>query len=126
MVNRLYKQDQDKDLSKSNSVFLTQHSEIADIDDHDSKPTYTTVLNSVPKGSTETAIKDWATTTAYKTEWRWRFLELPNNRRTVEISFVSSDKSPRQYFNKNGLWVVRDVPEVYDQFVTKVKYYYST
>lgn len=111
--------NRDEDELKSSSIFLTLNSEsVEDV------PTYTTVLNSVPKGGTELQLLDWISK-GYKREWRWRFLKLPDNRRTVEISYINSNNSNRMYFNKNSQWVERDVSEVYDQFVNQILYYYS-
>ena len=115
--------DTDQDKLKSNSVFLTHNSEVATTELNETNQiTYTTVMESIPKDRRETTVPNWQD--KYKTEWRWRFMTLPD-RRTVEISYTTVGE-PRKYFNKNGQWVEREVPQVYDKYVDKVLYYYSS
>jgi hypothetical protein len=101
----------------NNSVFMTTNSE-----DISGKITYTSILETVPENRRETSLDNWKS--KGKTEWRWRFLEF-ENRSTVEISFMKSISDQRNYFTKQGSWIIRDVPKEYDDYVVKQFFYYS-
>lgn len=93
------------------------------------KITATNVLETIPVNClTEQSKQDWRK--LGQTEWRWRFLTIGDTKKksTVEISYLKYDAKPdeRVYFNNEGKWVVRNVDPIYDQFVTKTLYYYST
>lgn len=105
----------------TNSIFVPQ-SRLAS-DDISGKITYTNVIETIPEDSTESPIENWREQN--KTEWRWRFLDLPDGRQIVEISFMNPKSKNRRYFNKHGEWVKRFVDPVYDRFVKKEYYYYS-
>ena len=87
------------------------------------KVTYTNMIETIPEDSTEQPLVNWKR--YHKIEWRWRFLNLPNERQVVEISFVDAKDNVRIYFTKRGDWSKKNVPDSYDKFVEKVYYYYS-
>lgn len=60
-----------------------------------------------------------------KTEWRWRFLKL-HNKEIVEISYKKSLDTKRTFMNKFGDWVQRDVDKMYDTYVIKELYDYTS
>ena len=97
-----------------NSIFITQ-------DDSTNNITYTNIIDNLPKGYTIVKDTNWKTNKQIK--WRWRFLKF-DDKTIVEISYKYYDDSRRVYFNKSGNWVYRQVPKVYDQYVTKKIYYY--
>lgn len=103
-----------------NSIFVTQ--EEASSNDIAGRITYTNIVDTIPENSSESPLPGWKQNK--KMEWRWRFLDLPDGRHTVEISFMKSDSDSRIYFNKTGQWVKRFVHPAYDKFVTKEFYYY--
>ena len=103
----------------NNSIFIT-NSESSD--DMSGRITATSVLNTVPKEATIEKLKDWKK--IKQTKWRWRFLEF-GDRRTVEISYKKAKTNRRQYYNRFGKWVERNVPKEYDEFVSKIFYYYT-
>lgn len=87
------------------------------------KLTFTNVFETIPDGSVEKpSEEDWKS--QGKTEWRWRFLQI-GGKSTVEISCLKPDSNKRLYFNNKGEWVNREVDPVFDQFVTKERFYYS-
>ena len=110
-----------------NSIFITQ-SEINKMNGTYGKITYTNILDTIPENSVEFPLKEWKH--KHKTEWRWRFLKLPDDRLIVEISYVTTDIDNnfknRVYFNKKGNWVHREVDPIYDNYVVKQYYYYSS
>jgi len=101
---------------EENSIFITQ-------DDYtnDKNITFTNVMDNLPKGYTSVKNKEWRNEKTIK--WRWRFLKF-NNKTTVEISYKYPHENKRIYFNKNGNWVYRDVPKIYNQYVENIYYYY--
>lgn len=107
-----------------NSIFISQSSGSNDIS---GKITFTNIMNVIPKDSYEKPIDNWRKEN--KTEWRWRFLEIPNDkkniRKVIEISYMNSDSNKRIYFNRYGEWVERNVDPIFDRFVKKQHYYYS-
>lgn len=113
----------DINTNTSNSIFISQK-EINKINDISGKITYTNVLETIPDDSYEERLNDWRK--KYKMEWRWRFLEFPNGRLTAEISALAFDEDQRLYFNRHGQWVKRVVDPIYDSYVKKEYYYYST
>lgn len=124
----------------SNSIFISNTSS----NDISGKITLTNVLNVIPPDSLEKPIDNWKL--KYKTEWRWRILELISEnisdndrekqsdmkskknktRRVVEISYIKYDSNKRIYFNRYGEWVERNIDPIYDKFVTKQYFYYTT
>ena len=107
----------------SNKNIFISNSESANTDDISGKITYTNIMDIIPTGSTETRLNNWEK--EYNTEWRWRFMELPEDRLIVEMSYTTNDNKDRIYFNRYGKWVKRDIDPIYDNFVTKQYYYYS-
>lgn len=59
------------------------------------------------------------------TEWRWRFLTI-NNKNIIEISQKDPITNIRLYLNKYGEWKEKDISEIYDKYVTKILYSYSS
>ncbi len=108
--------------ASTNSIFISQ-SEMNHYNGVAEKISYTNVLETIPEGSFPHRVLNWRK--MKKIEWRWRFLELPNGKFTVEISRLSYDEDKRLYFNKYGRWVYRDVDPIYDQYVKKECYCYS-
>ncbi len=105
----------------TNSIFITQDELKKDIN---GKLTLTNVMEIIPKDSVKVPLDNWKN--KYTTEWRWRFLKFPDDRLTVEISHIESKvNSNRIYFNKYGEWVLRDITDEVDQFVTDTYYYYT-
>jgi len=100
-------------------IFITK-SEIED--DMSGRVTVTCVLNTIPEQAVTDRLTDWKQ--KMNTEWRWRFLEF-DDRKTVEISYETSDSDKRLYFNKFGEWVTREVPIEYDKYVIKTFFYYN-
>lgn len=82
--------------------------------------TATAIINTIPENYLSKPIQDFEK--YYKTEWRWRFLDI-NNRQVAEISFAKSGK--RFYFNNQGDWVERVLDPIFDQFVVGQYYYYT-
>ena len=105
-----------------NNIFVSQNT-LTDINDISGKITYTNIMDLIPNGNTEKKLNNWEH--QYTTEWRWRFLELPEDRITIEMSFIKNDNKDRIYFNRYGQWVNRYVDPIYDNYVTKQYYYYS-
>jgi hypothetical protein len=104
-----------------NSIFVSQNEVYGD---HiNGKITFTNVVETIPECSSESPLPGWKKTK--NIEWRWRFLDLPDGRHTVEISFLKTDGKSRIYFNKDGQWVSRFVHPIYDKYVTKEFYYYN-
>lgn len=104
----------------TNSIFITK-SELDSTSDISGKITYTSVMEIIPHDSTSNPLVNWEE--KGKIEWRWRFLKF-NNKTMVEISYKKPFED-RLYFNKNGQWVERDIPDIYDQCVVKSFYYYT-
>jgi hypothetical protein len=105
-----------------NSIFITQ-TEKTKVNDISGKVTYTGLLNTIPENNTETQLKDWKNQN--KTEWRWRFLKLPEDRHVVEISYMKPDLNKRMFFNRYGEWVEREMDPIFDTYVSKQCYYYT-
>lgn len=103
---------------ETNSIFITQDELKKDIN---GKITLTNIMEIIPKESIKTQLNNWES--KYNTEWRWRFLKFPNDRLTVEISFVKDGN--RIYFNKYGQWVERFISPELDKYVTDIYYYYT-
>jgi len=104
------------------SIFLSQN----DSNDISGKITYTDILESIPENKLEERLDGWEK--LYETEWRWRFLEIPNQgttRNVIEISYLRKKSNKRIYFNKYGEWVKRDVDPIFDQYIKKVYYVYT-
>ena len=108
------------------NVFVTQSEMDTDIS---GKLTYTCILDSIPENKLDKPITDWQKT--YKTEWRWRFLELyyefgdtTRKKTVVEISKQTGNK--RLYMNRYGDWVERTVDPVFDKFVIQEYYVYTS
>lgn len=106
----------------NNSIFISQ-AEVKKDNDISGKLSMTNILDSIPKGHTETRQKDWRK--KKQNEWRWRFLKLPDRDTMVEISRLKYNKDIRLYLNNKGKWVERDISSVYDIFVEKEYFYYS-
>ena len=100
-----------------NNIFMTTNTE-----DITGKITYTNILETMPKQTLSTPLKNWESSKL--TEWRWRFLKF-NGRHTVEISYMVYNSPNRYYFTKDGKWIISKVPEVYNNYVTKEFYYYA-
>ncbi|AYV82213.1 MAG: hypothetical protein Homavirus17_1, partial [Homavirus sp.] len=60
-----------------NSIFITQ-SEINKMNGTCKKITYTNILDTIPENSVNFPLGEWKQ--LHKTEWRWRFLKLPDDR----------------------------------------------
>jgi len=103
-----------------NNIFITQDEKIKDT--IAGKITYTDILNVIPENSYNVPNENLRKN--YKTEWRWRFLKLPDDRLTIEISYITKD-NVRIYFNNNGKWVERYIDPIYNNYVIKEYYYYS-
>lgn len=59
------------------------------------------------------------------TEWRWRFLKIPDkNNEVVEISYKTPNEN-RKYINNKGDWVERNIGTEFDIFVTDEYYFYT-
>jgi hypothetical protein len=111
-------------MNDTTNVFITKHELVDNLETTFGKISYTNILETIPKNHVNTPLTDWQNT--YKTEWRWRFLKLPDDRFTVEISYIKSNKPDRRiYFNRTGDWVNRQIDQVYDNYVVKQCYYYS-
>lgn len=108
------------DTEMIHSIFIT-NSECQDAD-ISGKVTTTSVLDTIPKQAVKIKMENWEKT--YNTEWRWRFLEI-NDNKTVEISYYNKNSVDRIYYNKYGEWVTREVPKEYDIHVVETYYYYS-
>lgn len=106
--------------NKNKNIFIPSCSNTEDIS---GKITSTNILETIPKDSYETPLKDWKSTNNTR-EWRWRFLEF-NNKSTIEMSFLNKNSNNRQYFTKSGNWVTKSIPAVYDDYVVKQFFYYS-
>ena len=98
-----------------NSIFITQ-----DECTENKLVTFTNIVDNLPKGCT--IIKDNKWKNKKKIKWRWRFMKF-DNKSIVEISYKYPNDN-RIYFNKQGNWVHRQVPKIYNQFVEKIVYYY--
>lgn len=57
-------------------------------------------------------------------EWRWRIFKI-NDKTFTEISMIEPNKK-RVYLNKYKKWTDGDINPLYDQFVIKKYYYYTT
>ena len=107
-----------------NIIFISQSS--GSSKDISGKITFTNIMNVIPKDNYDKPQDNWRKHN--KTEWRWRFLEIPsekNIRKVIEISYMKPDSNKRIYFNRYGDWVERDIDPIFDQFVTKQHYYYT-
>jgi len=91
-------------------------------DNSNKKLTYTDIVKTIPNGHVYEQITDWKN--KYKTEWRWRFLDLDEHRRVVEISKIDNNTTDRLYYT-NGEWYKRDIDAIYDNCVVKLIYYYT-
>jgi len=105
--------------STDKSIFITQD----EIKRSNLLETYTSVINTIPKGATTERNNEWRKDKLM--EFRWRFLELPEKKVIAEISYLNYDEDIRTYFNKCGKWVKRVISPLYDQFVKEEYYYYS-
>lgn len=101
-----------------NSIFVKNSAEDNDIS---GKLTYTMILESIPETKTKEKLDNWKK--KYKTEWRWRFLTF-NNKKVVEISY-SDHRDKRYYCDKTGNWVLYNVSDIYDPYVTEIYYVYT-
>jgi hypothetical protein len=111
-------------MTDSNSIFISQRE--LDNNNISGKITCTNILETIPDESITYALDPDKWKTLYKTEWRWRFLQLPKDRLIVEISYLNSDgDNKRIYFNKSGNWVNRIIDPIYDNYVVKQYFYYS-
>lgn len=113
-----------------NSIFIS-HNEINKYNDIAGKLTYTNIYESIPENKLEKQLENW--NKKYSTEWRWRFLRIScqsgnnkKNRYVAEISYIKNNSNKRMYFNRYGEWVDRVVDQVYDQFVEKEYFVYTT
>lgn len=111
--------DNSDSYKNSNSIFITQK----EISKNDLLETYTSILKTIPKNATDKRNPYWRKDK--KTEFRWRFLELPEKKMIAEISYLKYDEDIRTYFNRCGDWVKREVDPIYDQFAKEIYYYYS-
>ena len=84
---------------------------------------YQQVKESIPTDSQTTPLKNW--NILNKMEWRWRFMDLPNERHIVEISRMTPFSINREYVKSNGEWVFRNISCVYDDYVTEQYYFYT-
>lgn len=105
----------------SSNIFLSRD-EMNKYNDLSGKVTYTNIIETIPRGATETQINDWKN--IYSTEWRWRFLTFVN-KKVVEISYMSNNSDKRIYFNKHGEFVERNVDKIFDEYVEKQYFYYT-
>lgn len=109
-----------------NSIFISQDESNGD-NDLSGRITYTNILETIPENKLENPLPDWKN--KYKTEWRWRFLSLKNDknksRLVVEISYVKNNSVKRIYFNRYGDWVERNIDKIFDQFVDKQYFFYT-
>jgi hypothetical protein len=106
----------------SNSIFISRDQ--LDNSLH-GRITYTDILGTIPPNSSEFPKESNEWKNNKLTEWRWRFLQF-NNFKTVEISSLKYNNNTRLYFNNKGNWVYRTVPKVYDDYVIKEFYYYTS
>ncbi len=104
------------------SIFITQSEVDRESKDLSGHLTETNILNTIPTNSSDSPLENWEA--AGKSEWRWRFMEFMN-KNTVEISYKKPNE-PRLYFNRHGEWIARDVPKIYDEYVTRQYYVYSS
>ena|SRR3989304_6673604 len=104
---------------ETHSIFMTQEEN----NDISGKITMTTIMDTIPKDHLKKPLENWEK--EFNVEYRWRFLEFPNNKNTVEISYTKKGEE-RIYFNRKGEWVKREVDPIYNQFVTDSYYYYCS
>ena len=90
-----------------------------DSDDEEIVVSKKDILASIPESATKTRNLDLVQTS---TEWRWRIIKLPD-KEYIEISKLKD--GVRLYANKYKQWVTADVDKAYDNFVVKIRYYYS-
>jgi hypothetical protein len=109
-----------------NQIFVTQSE--SNSSDIAGKITYTHIMNSIPENKVDKPIENWQG--KYETEWRWRFLKIKTDdgrdKDVIEISYVKKNSSKRVYFNRYGSWVERLIDPLFDQFVEKEYYVYSS
>jgi len=86
------------------------------------KLTLTNVIEIIPKGSIKKPLDNWRN--LKNTEWRWRIMKF-SNKITVEISCCHKKDNIRKYFNKEGKWLIREIPSLYDEYVIDQYYYYT-
>ena len=104
---------------ESNSIFITQD----EINNKSlSNISFTDIIETIPKNSLKVPLPDWEN--KYKVEWRWRFFQFDQDSK-AEISYIKKNSKQRVYFNKKGEWVIRIVPEIYDEYVTNHYFYYT-
>lgn len=106
-----------------NSIFITQ-SEVQKDNDLCGKITYTNIMETIPENKVEKQIDNWKN--FYKSEWRWRFLRLSKDKFVVEISCMKNNSDVRTYYNKKGEWVERKVDNIYDNYVEKQYFCYTS
>jgi len=105
-----------------NKVFLKKD-DLPGSDTVDGKLSMTNIFEVIPENATNKPLDNWRE--RCKSEWRWRFLKF-NNKQSVEISCLHYNTDKRLYINKKGEWVHRKVDPIFDKFVIKEFYYYTT
>lgn len=98
----------------------------ADDEESSSQISFSNVMETIPTDARTEKLpyKTWKN--KYKSEWRWRFMDFDNGKSSVEISYITPNNPSRLYYNNKGEWVERDISSVYDDYVSKTYYYYST
>lgn len=84
-------------------------------------PTYTEIMESIPKGYSTTKSTTWRK--EKKVEWRWRFF-MVDNTKYVEISYLNYDEDIRIFCNRSGNWIAQEDPD-FKEDLREVYYYYS-
>lgn len=85
------------------------------------KITVTNILEMMPGDTLKKPIPNWEN--EYKTEWRWRFLDLTPEKQVLELSYITNGQ--RLYFNRYGQWVERNIDPIYDKYVKDEYYFYT-
>ena len=78
---------------------------------------YNDVKSIIPKDARKIPLKDKKS----KIEYRWRFIEYRGGR-SVEISRLINNQ--REYKDKKGDWVHRNISRKFDNYVKESYYYY--
>jgi len=116
-----------EDIFKSNNnirtINTTNIDSISDNDDYKGKKIILSkdyIYKSIPKTALDKPdlkLKD------NHIEHRWRFFNI-HNRKLVEISVKHPNKE-RKYINSLGEWIVYNLDNRWDIYLTSVKYYYT-
>lgn len=99
-------------------------------DQNSYKPTYTTIINTIPENKLKTPLDEKIWRNSKQTEWRWRILEF-EGKKVAEISYLDYDKQNRIFLIKKNnkdnkdIWEERILDKIFDQFVIEEYYFYS-